>query len=49
MSHREYNREWMRNKRAEQYRARDLENGKCPVCSMLLTSVYHINCPYLEE
>ncbi len=43
----QYNREWMARTRARKYWARDLANGHCPVCSMMLISELHIRCRFL--
>lgn len=52
-----YNREWMRKYRERMREEqglkkkwdRDIDNGHCPVCSMLLSSAYHVDCPYLYQ
>lgn len=36
-----YKREWMRNYRANKKPAKLIASGHCPICDMLLDSVYH--------
>lgn len=36
---------YITEKRIEIY----IRQGKCPVCMLRLDSIYHTNCPYLEE
>ena len=47
-NHRDYNREWMKRDRAKKRWQQSIDKGKCPVCTMLLKSTYHIRCPYLD-
>jgi hypothetical protein len=46
---RAYNREFMRKARAKKAWQKALAQGKCPVCSMLLKSDFHIRCKYLDK
>jgi hypothetical protein len=45
----EYKRNWMRKKRAVDKWRMQIKKNHCPVCSMLLTSSYHIKCRYLDK
>ena len=44
-----YNKEWMRKNRKTRTRKEILiSKGKCPICEILLKSIYHTNCAYLK-
>lgn len=47
--HTEYSRNWARKKREALHRERLIQEGKCPVCEMLMKSKYHVKCPYLGD
>ena len=51
---RKYKREWQRKWRAKHRRPRNRvspfeKKGHCTVCGMLLSSDYHVSCPWVTE
>jgi hypothetical protein len=45
----EYNRNWSHQHRLQISWTRELSQGHCPICSMLLVSELHIRCIFLEK